>query len=162
MESCNCRKPLVLRQIAAFLSCMACKRSGVQVPYPPFPSLFAAITWGDDFPKELKVLRDDDSKTKACLIASSSAWVIGEAPLSFRQTVLWCQPSRQASLVCPPVPRSSLIESQMALRSAVVTRNAEHCIRSAGGVVRHRPQAVAALRIQLVELNREASRGYGD
>jgi hypothetical protein len=54
------------------------------------------------------------------LIASSSDWVIGDLPLSFRQTVLWYQPSRRTRLDWPPVPRSSLSESQR-------DRSAEEC-----------------------------------
>jgi len=57
---------------------------------------------------------------KACLMASSSLRVIGELPLSLRQSVLKCQPRRWASFVCLPVPRSSLSELQAARNSAGV------------------------------------------
>jgi hypothetical protein len=34
--------------------------------------------------------------------------VMADRPLSFRQTVLWCQTRRRGSLLWPPVPYSSL------------------------------------------------------
>ncbi len=43
-------------------------------------------------------------------IISSSLRVMADAPLSFRQTVLLCQPGKRASIDCLPVPRSSLSE----------------------------------------------------
>jgi len=35
VELPNRRRPLILQQIEGLFTCMACKRSGVQVPYPP-------------------------------------------------------------------------------------------------------------------------------
>jgi hypothetical protein len=48
--------------------------------------------------------------------------VIGDLPLSLRQTVMWCQSSKRANFDCSAVPRSSLSASQMARRAVVVKR----------------------------------------
>lgn len=47
----------------------------------------------------------------------SSDCVLRDLPLSFRQSVEWCHPSRRASFDCQPVPRSSLSELQSVRRS---------------------------------------------
>jgi hypothetical protein len=51
-------------------------------------------------------------------IASSSECVIFDFPASFRRTVDTSQRRRRASLVWPPVPRSSFNESQIARSSS--------------------------------------------
>jgi hypothetical protein len=58
------------------------------------------------------------ANSTAFWIAKASDSVIGDLPVSFRQTVLWCHLSKRANFDCPPVPRSSSSESQMARRAA--------------------------------------------
>jgi hypothetical protein len=53
-------------------------------------------------------------------MASLSPCVIGDLPLNFRQSLEKFQPTSRASLLCPPVPRSSLSD-----RRTVIVVNAE-------------------------------------